>query len=129
MLSTSTPDARGWPRPLLDRAYAQTCVLDRERGVPAVEDESFDCVTIGFLANVTDKGGRARFDAPLLKPGGRLLRARVLESGLPGLKPIYDVYSFSVLPWLGKRVPGTLDSYQYLAESIRRFPDQRRCWR
>jgi demethylmenaquinone methyltransferase/2-methoxy-6-polyprenyl-1,4-benzoquinol methylase len=43
---------------------------------------------------------------------------------VPGLKPIYDVYSFSVLPWLGKRVAGDSGSYQYLAESIRKFPDQ-----
>jgi demethylmenaquinone methyltransferase/2-methoxy-6-polyprenyl-1,4-benzoquinol methylase len=43
---------------------------------------------------------------------------------VPGLKPLYDVYSFSVLPWLGGRVAGDPDSYRYLAESIRRFPDQ-----
>jgi demethylmenaquinone methyltransferase/2-methoxy-6-polyprenyl-1,4-benzoquinol methylase len=43
---------------------------------------------------------------------------------VPGLKPLYDAYSFTVLPWLGARVAGDRDSYRYLAESIRRFPDQ-----
>jgi demethylmenaquinone methyltransferase/2-methoxy-6-polyprenyl-1,4-benzoquinol methylase len=43
---------------------------------------------------------------------------------LPGLKPLYDAYSFSVLPWLGARIARDAESYRYLAESIRRFPDQ-----
>jgi len=42
----------------------------------------------------------------------------------PGLKPVYDAYSFSVLPWLGARIANDPDSYRYLAESIRRCPDQ-----
>jgi demethylmenaquinone methyltransferase/2-methoxy-6-polyprenyl-1,4-benzoquinol methylase len=60
----------------------------------------------------------------VLKPGGRLLVLEFSKPVVPGLKPVYDVYSFSVLPWLGRRVAGDSDSYQYLAESIRRFPDQ-----
>jgi demethylmenaquinone methyltransferase/2-methoxy-6-polyprenyl-1,4-benzoquinol methylase len=88
-------------------------------------DETFDCVTIGFgLRNVTDKPAALASMRRVLKPGGRLLILEFSKPVVPGLKPIYDVYSFSVLPWLGKRVAGDSDSYQYLAESIRRFPDQ-----
>jgi demethylmenaquinone methyltransferase/2-methoxy-6-polyprenyl-1,4-benzoquinol methylase len=88
-------------------------------------DESFDCVTIGFgLRNVTDKPAALASMRRVLKPGGRLLILEFSKPVVPGLKPIYDVYSFSVLPWLGRRVAGDSDSYQYLAESIRRFPDQ-----
>lgn len=89
------------------------------------EDETFDCVTIGFgLRNVTDKATALASMRRVLKPGGRLLVLEFSKPVLPGLKPVYDVYSFSVLPWLGKRVAGDSESYQYLAESIRRFPDQ-----
>jgi demethylmenaquinone methyltransferase/2-methoxy-6-polyprenyl-1,4-benzoquinol methylase len=89
------------------------------------EDERFDCVTIAFgLRNVTDKPAALASMRRVLKPGGRLLVLEFSKPVVPGLKPVYDVYSFSVLPWLGKRVAGDSDSYQYLAESIRRFPDQ-----
>ena len=89
------------------------------------EDESFDCVTIAFgLRNVTDKPAALASMRRVLRPGGRLLVLEFSKPVVPGLKPVYDVYSFSVLPWLGKRIAGDADSYQYLAESIRRFPDQ-----
>ena len=89
------------------------------------EDESFDCVTIAFgLRNVTDKPAALASMRRVLRPGGRLLVLEFSKPVVPGLKPVYDVYSFSVLPWLGKRIAGDSDSYQYLAESIRRFPDQ-----
>jgi len=89
------------------------------------EDESFDCVTIAFgLRNVTDKPAALASMHRVLRPGGRLLVLEFSKPVVPGLKPVYDVYSFSVLPWLGKRIAGDSDSYQYLAESIRRFPDQ-----
>jgi demethylmenaquinone methyltransferase/2-methoxy-6-polyprenyl-1,4-benzoquinol methylase len=88
-------------------------------------DESFDCVTIAFgLRNVTDKPAALASMRRVLRPGGRLLVLEFSKPVVPGLKPVYDVYSFSVLPWLGKRVAGDSDSYQYLAESIRKFPDQ-----
>lgn len=88
-------------------------------------DQSFDCVTIAFgLRNVTDKPAALASMRRVLRPGGRLLVLEFSKPVLPGLKPVYDVYSFSVLPWLGKRVAGDADSYQYLAESIRKFPDQ-----
>jgi len=88
-------------------------------------DESFDCVTIGFgLRNVTDKPAALASMRRVLKPGGRLLILEFSTPVLPGLKPVYDVYSFSVLPWLGARIAKDPDSYRYLAESIRKFPDQ-----
>ncbi len=88
-------------------------------------DSSFDCVTIGFgLRNVTDKAAALRSMTRVLKPGGQLLILEFSQPVLPGLKPIYDAYSFSILPWLGKVVAKDEASYRYLAESIRRFPKQ-----
>jgi demethylmenaquinone methyltransferase/2-methoxy-6-polyprenyl-1,4-benzoquinol methylase len=111
---------------LLDRGLLQNvrCAIANAERLPFA-DSSFDCVTIGFgLRNVTDKPAALVSMHRVLKPGGRLL---VLEFSRPvprGLKALYDVYSFSVLPWLGRRVAGDEASYRYLAESIRRFPDQ-----
>jgi len=88
-------------------------------------DSSFDCVTIGFgLRNVTDKMAALRSMQRVLKPGGQLLILEFSHPVAPGLKPLYDAYSFSVLPWLGKVVARDAESYRYLAESIRRFPQQ-----
>jgi demethylmenaquinone methyltransferase/2-methoxy-6-polyprenyl-1,4-benzoquinol methylase len=60
----------------------------------------------------------------VLKPGGQLLVLEFSHPVAPGLKPLYDAYSFHVLPVLGKLVAGDADSYRYLAESIRMHPDQ-----
>lgn len=88
-------------------------------------DRSFDCVTIGFgLRNVTDKAAALHSLARVLKPGGQLLILEFSRPVVPGLKPLYDAYSFAVLPWLGKVIAKDEASYRYLAESIRRFPDQ-----
>ena len=88
-------------------------------------DATFDCVTIGFgLRNVTDKAAAIASMRRVLRPGGRLLILEFSKPVFPGLKPVYDAYSFSVLPWLGARIANDPDSYRYLAESIRRFPDQ-----
>ncbi len=88
-------------------------------------DESFDCVTISFgLRNVTDKPRALLAMRRVLKSGGQLL---VLEFSKPtnaALESAYDAYSFRVLPLLGQVVAGDADSYRYLAESIRRHPDQ-----
>ena len=87
--------------------------------------ESFDRVTIGFgLRNVTNKDAALSEMFRILKPGGKAL---VLEFSKPvsaSLSQIYDVYSFSVLPTMGQLVAQDKESYQYLAESIRKHPDQ-----
>ncbi len=86
-------------------------------------DRSFDCVTIGFgLRNVTDKP-RALMRR-VLRPGGQLLVLEFSHPTAPGLKPLYDLYSFRVLPLLGRWVARDEASYRYLAESIRMHPDQ-----
>ena len=85
---------------------------------------SFDCITIAFgLRNVTDKDTALRSMLRTLKPGGKAL---ILEFSKPVdvLKPAYDLYSFKVLPLIGKLVANDEGSYQYLAESIRMHPDQ-----
>lgn len=89
------------------------------------QDRHFDCVTIAFgLRNVTRKQQALDAMFRVLRPGGRLL---VLEFSKPTLGPlnaVYDRYSFSWLPRLGQWLAGDGDSYRYLAESIRRHPDQ-----
>ena len=87
-------------------------------------DSTFDCITMAFgLRNVTDKDAALRSMFATLKPGGK---AMILEFSEPNkaIKPAYDLYSFKVLPTLGKLVADDPDSYQYLAESIRVHPNQ-----
>ncbi|MGH8307128.1 MAG: bifunctional demethylmenaquinone methyltransferase/2-methoxy-6-polyprenyl-1,4-benzoquinol methylase UbiE [Gammaproteobacteria bacterium] len=88
-------------------------------------DQHFDCIVIAFgLRNVTDKDAALTSMHRVLKPGGRLLILEFSKTTVPGLKPIYDFYSFKLLPQLGKVVAKDKASYQYLAESIRMHPDQ-----
>jgi demethylmenaquinone methyltransferase / 2-methoxy-6-polyprenyl-1,4-benzoquinol methylase len=88
-------------------------------------DGTFDCITIGFgLRNVTDKRAALGAMQRALKPGGQLLVLEFSQPRAPGLKTLYDAYSFRVLPWLGRVVAGDAASYRYLAESIRMHPDQ-----
>lgn len=88
-------------------------------------DNYFDCVSIAFgLRNVTRMEQALASMYRVLKPAGRLL---ILEFSHPTsavLKPVYDAYSFKVLPWLGRVVARDEASYRYLVESIRRHPDQ-----
>jgi demethylmenaquinone methyltransferase/2-methoxy-6-polyprenyl-1,4-benzoquinol methylase len=88
-------------------------------------DGTFDCITIGFgLRNVTDKPAALASMRRALRPGGQLLVLEFSHPVAPGLKPLYDTYSFKVLPLLGKWVARDEASYRYLAESIRMHPDQ-----
>jgi demethylmenaquinone methyltransferase/2-methoxy-6-polyprenyl-1,4-benzoquinol methylase len=88
-------------------------------------DSSFDCVTIAFgLRNVTDKPAALASMQRVLKPGGQLLVLEFSRPVMPALDRLYDLYSFNVLPLLGRAVAGDADSYRYLAESIRRHPGQ-----
>lgn len=88
-------------------------------------DASMDAYTIAFgLRNVTDIDQALREARRVLRPGGHFLSLEFSKVALPLLSEIYDRYSFSVLLWLGERVTGDADSYRYLAESIKRFPDQ-----
>ncbi len=102
--------------------HVDTAQVDAEN-LP-FEDNHFDRITMAFgLRNVTDKDAALRSMYRVLKPGGKCL---VLEFSQPAeaIQPAYDLYSFRVLPMLGKLVAKDADSYQYLAESIRKHPDQ-----
>ncbi|KTC98584.1 bifunctional demethylmenaquinone methyltransferase/2-methoxy-6-polyprenyl-1,4-benzoquinol methylase UbiE [Legionella erythra] len=86
---------------------------------------SFHCIVMGFgLRNVTDKNEALRSMFRTCKPGGKVMILEFSTPTLPGLKPIYDWYSFSILPRLGQFFAEDAASYQYLAESIRQHPDQ-----
>ena len=88
-------------------------------------DRSFDLVTIAFgLRNVTDQPAALREMQRVLKIGGRALVLEFSQVKADWFKPIYDFHSFQVLPRLGKLIAGDADSYQYLAESIRKHPPQ-----
>ena len=88
------------------------------------KDSSFHCVTIGFgLRNVTDKDAALASLYRVLKPGGRLLVLEFSKAHLGPFAPLYELYSFQVLPRFGELLVGDAASYRYLAESIRRHPD------
>ncbi|WP_028388856.1 bifunctional demethylmenaquinone methyltransferase/2-methoxy-6-polyprenyl-1,4-benzoquinol methylase UbiE [Legionella fairfieldensis] len=88
-------------------------------------DNSFHCITIGFgLRNVTDKDEALRSMYRVCKPGGKVMVLEFSAPTLPGLKPVYDWYSFSILPKIGQLFAQDADSYRYLAESIRMHPAQ-----
>jgi demethylmenaquinone methyltransferase/2-methoxy-6-polyprenyl-1,4-benzoquinol methylase len=88
-------------------------------------DRSFDLYTIAFgLRNVTRRERALSEARRVLKPGGRFLCLEFTPAVAPLLQPLYDLYSFEVLPLLGQIVTGDREAYSYLVESIRRFPSQ-----
>ncbi|UCH49617.1 MAG: bifunctional demethylmenaquinone methyltransferase/2-methoxy-6-polyprenyl-1,4-benzoquinol methylase UbiE [Betaproteobacteria bacterium] len=114
--------ARGRDR-LLDAGYALPAVRCDGEKLPYPADY-FDCVTVAFgLRNMTHKDIALKEMLRVLRPGGRLLVLEFSQVWKP-LKPLYDAYSFRVLPLLGKLVANDADSYRYLAESIRVHPSQ-----
>jgi len=108
---------------LLNQGLMLPCVQCDAECLPFSND-FFDLVCVAFgLRNMTHKDVALTQMQRVLKPGGKLL---VLEFSKinAALKPLYDAYSFKVLPWLGEKVAQDSDSYRYLAESIRMHPDQ-----
>ena len=101
------------------------CVGDAQR-LP-LPDKSADAYVIGFgIRNVTDIPTALREARRVLKPGGRFLCLEFSRPRAQALRQAYDAYSFAVIPKIGEVVMNDRDSYQYLVESIRRFPDQDR---
>jgi demethylmenaquinone methyltransferase/2-methoxy-6-polyprenyl-1,4-benzoquinol methylase len=88
-------------------------------------ERRFDAYTIAFgLRNVSDIDAALAEARRVLKPGGRFLCLEFSHMDVPLLAPLYDRYSFAIVPRLGEAVTGRGDAYRYLVESIRRFPDQ-----
>jgi len=111
---------------LLDRGFGNniTSLVANAEELP-FDDSSMHCVTIAFgLRNVTDKQKALNEMARVTKPGGRVMVLEFSKLVVKALEPVYDAYSFKVLPALGKLVADDADSYRYLAESIRMHPDQ-----
>jgi demethylmenaquinone methyltransferase/2-methoxy-6-polyprenyl-1,4-benzoquinol methylase len=112
---------RAVDRGVLDRLY---WVCADAEALPA-PDASFDAYTIAFgIRNVTDIPRALREARRVLRPGGRFLCLEFSKANLGLLEPLYERYSFSIVPKIGEWITGRPDAYRYLVESIRRFPDQ-----
>lgn len=114
-------------------AVGRDRMIDAGLSVPATQcnaeklpfaDNSFDCVVVAFgLRNMTHKDVALKEMQRVLKVGGRLLVLEFSKVWQP-LEKLYDIYSFKLLPFMGKLIAKDEASYQYLAESIRMHPDQ-----
>lgn len=105
--------------------FNSTNVVQTNAEMLSFANNSFDRIIIGFgLRNVTDKLKALQSMYRCLKPGGHLVVLEFSKPVLPLLDKVYDAYSFSILPWLGKLIANDKQSYQYLVESIRMHPSQ-----
>jgi demethylmenaquinone methyltransferase / 2-methoxy-6-polyprenyl-1,4-benzoquinol methylase len=112
-------------RALLRGVIAQMDLLVANAERLPLPDRAFDRVAIAFgLRNCTDKLAVLREARRVLRPGGRFFCLEFSRLQVAALAPAYDAWSFRVLPLLGGIVAGDADSYRYLAESIRTFPNQ-----
>ena len=110
---------------LVDKGFSGVDFVQLNAEAIPFSDNSFDCVSIAFgLRNVTDKDQALREMYRVLKPGGCLLILEFSKTDNEFLSQAYDFYSFNVMPKLGGMIADDEDSYQYLAESIRKHPDQ-----
>lgn len=106
------------------RLTGLTWVTGNAEALP-FEDKQFDAYTIAFcLRNVTHIEEALKEARRVLKPGGHFLCLEFSQVTTPMLEKFYDVYSFKILPKMGELVAKDREAYQYLAESIRRFPPQ-----
>ena len=106
------------------RAGALDWVVGDAMALPFA-DNSFDVYTVSFgIRNVTRIPDALREAWRVLRPGGRLMVLEFSQLPNPALQKAYDLYSFNVIPAMGQIVANDRESYQYLVESIRKFPDQ-----
>ena len=120
-------------RPMLDLASQKTANLSLT--VPYLEadamrlsfaDESFDAVTIAFgLRNLSNLGDGLAELRRILKPGGRLVVLEFSSPALPGFRALFNFYFSRILPRIGGMVSGSRGAYEYLPDSVSKFPDQR----
>ena len=112
----------------INESFYENCHFCQLSGeVMPFDDETFDVITIGFgLRNFTNKEAGLKEMRRCLKKDGRLLVLEFSKPTNPIFSKIYDWYSFNILPKLGSLLANDSESYQYLAESIRMHPDQKR---
>jgi demethylmenaquinone methyltransferase/2-methoxy-6-polyprenyl-1,4-benzoquinol methylase len=120
-------------RPMLTIAREKTAVAGMN--VPYVEgdalglpfgDDSFDAVTIAFgLRNLASFGDGLKELRRVLKPGGRLVVLEFSSPSVPGFRALFNFYFTRVLPRIGGMISGSRSAYEYLPESVSKFPDQR----
>lgn len=107
---------------LIDLSFLEANAED----LSSLESDSHDLYTIAYgIRNVTNREQALKEAYRILRKGGRFMCLEFSEVEVPGLKQFYDFYSFNVIPAMGQLIAGDKDSYQYLVESIRKFPKQR----
>jgi demethylmenaquinone methyltransferase / 2-methoxy-6-polyprenyl-1,4-benzoquinol methylase len=110
-----------------DQSFAGSITFEQGNAEDlAYADSSFDCVTIAFGIRNVPRIERALAEAyRVLKTGGRFLCLEFSAVDVPGFDALYELYSFHVIPRVGGVVTGNREAYQYLVESIRKFPRPR----